>query len=171
MSSSFRILTLSGLLLIIALGFSTSAHAAIFVNGVARFFANHDQGFIVSCLEVDSSANSSPASAVPCNATFFQQWNWEGTEIQGLGTTNVNRKCLDVRGGGTADGTIVQLFDCNGTGAQRWSYSDTGRVVNLGSGKCLDLKTITPAGVNVLQAVIQTCNANVGSVSQKWLIQ
>ena len=30
-------------------------------------------------------------------------------------------KCLDVRNGGTANGTPVQLFDCNGSGSQTWA--------------------------------------------------
>jgi hypothetical protein len=29
--------------------------------------------------------------------------------------------CLDVTAGGTANGTKVQLYTCNGTGAQRWT--------------------------------------------------
>ncbi|KAF9440465.1 carbohydrate-binding module family 13 protein, partial [Macrolepiota fuliginosa MF-IS2] len=29
-------------------------------------------------------------------------------------------KCLDVRGGIFANGTAVQIFDCNGTPAQQW---------------------------------------------------
>jgi hypothetical protein len=29
--------------------------------------------------------------------------------------------CLDVRGAGTASGTIVQVYTCNGTNAQNWT--------------------------------------------------
>ena len=29
-------------------------------------------------------------------------------------------RCLDVTGGSTADGTKLQIWDCNGTAAQAW---------------------------------------------------
>lgn len=38
------------------------------------------------------------------------KWQVVGAEIQGFGG-----KCLDVRGPSTADGTPVQLWDCNGS--------------------------------------------------------
>jgi hypothetical protein len=47
-------------------------------------------------------------------------------------------KCLDVHGGLTANGTAVQLFDCNGTGAQAWVTRADGSVLNPQSGRCLD---------------------------------
>ena len=30
-------------------------------------------------------------------------------------------KCLDISGGGSADGTKIQLWTCNGSGAQNWA--------------------------------------------------
>ena len=44
-------------------------------------------------------------------------------------------KCLDVAGGGTADGTQVRLWSCNGTGAQQWQFNGNGTVTNPGSGQ------------------------------------
>ena len=35
-------------------------------------------------------------------------------------------KCLDVQGANIADGTPVQIYDCNGTGAQRWTIATDG---------------------------------------------
>ncbi|MFD6984643.1 family 16 glycosylhydrolase, partial [Streptomyces sp. NPDC059956] len=35
--------------------------------------------------------------------------------------TGTGGKCVDVAGAGTANGTPVQLYDCNGSAAQRWS--------------------------------------------------
>ena len=48
-------------------------------------------------------------------------------------------KCLDISGGGTADGTKIQLWTCNGTGAQNWSAQADGTLRNPQSGKCLDV--------------------------------
>ncbi|NIL54807.1 carbohydrate-binding protein [Streptomyces sp. 2BBP-J2] len=52
-------------------------------------------------------------------------------EIQG-----VNGKCLDVDNAGTADGTRVQIYTCNSSGAQRWTVSGDGTL--RARGKCLD---------------------------------
>ena len=32
-------------------------------------------------------------------------------------------KCLDVRSGGTADGTQIQLYTCNSSAAQTWTVT------------------------------------------------
>jgi hypothetical protein len=52
-------------------------------------------------------------------------------------------KCLDVNGAGTADGTKIQLWSCNGTGAQSFEVRDVGggryNLVNTNSGKCVDV--------------------------------
>jgi hypothetical protein len=47
-------------------------------------------------------------------------------------------KCLDVVNGGTANGTAVQLWDCNGTASQTWTWRDDGTLYNPPSGRCLD---------------------------------
>lgn len=57
----------------------------------------------------------------------------DGTVRSSLGST----KCLDVTWSGTAGGTPVQLYDCNGSGAQQWIADPVGRLVNKQSGKCL----------------------------------
>ncbi|MCT2591716.1 RICIN domain-containing protein, partial [Streptomyces sp. N2-109] len=52
-------------------------------------------------------------------------------------------KCLDISGGGTADGTRVQLWTCNDTGAQKWQPQPDGTLRNPQSGKCLDAEGAT----------------------------
>jgi Ricin-type beta-trefoil lectin domain len=163
LTRSFVVMTL-----VMALGFS-SAHAAVLVN-LNHFINSQNFQTGLVCLQADNSSNSSIAFARPCNGSFNQAWNWENLEIQGVGTSvgdgGVHRKCLDVRGAGRADGTPVQIFDCNGTGAQKWIYTGLGTIFNLGSGKCLDVKTVNRFGFNEFQAVIQTCNN-----SQNWGVQ
>jgi glucosylceramidase len=46
-------------------------------------------------------------------------------------------KCLDVTQGGTANGTQVQLYVCNGTASQQWQSTSDGQLVNPQSGRCL----------------------------------
>lgn len=56
------------------------------------------------------------------------------------GTVRIHAKCLDVRSGGTTSGTLVDLYTCNGTGAQQWRLvADGGGVMlkNPQSGLCL----------------------------------
>lgn len=52
-------------------------------------------------------------------------------------------KCLDVNAAGTANGTRIQQWACNGTGAQRFTIEDRGggnyRLRNTNSNKCLDV--------------------------------
>jgi hypothetical protein len=45
--------------------------------------------------------------------------------------------CLDVNGGDTTNGTVVDLYACNGTAAQTWTPQPNGALVNPQSGKCL----------------------------------
>ena len=70
-------------------------------------------------------------------------------------------KCLDVAGAGTADGTKVQLYTCNGTNAQQWTVTAGGPVKALG--KCLDVAGGGTA--NGTKAQLWTCN---GSGAQVW---
>nr|WP_238419726.1 lectin [Streptomyces taklimakanensis] len=76
----------------------------------------------------------------------------------------VNGKCLDVDGGGTADGTRVQLWSCNGTGAQQWTLPGDGTLRALG--KCLDVSGGGTADGTRVQ--LWSCN---GTGAQRWAPQ
>nr|WP_229327861.1 RICIN domain-containing protein [Streptomyces sp. UNOC14_S4] len=71
-------------------------------------------------------------------------------------------KCLDAQGGGTGNGTPVQLWTCNGTGAQQWAVVD-GTLRSVASGKCLDVRGAGSANGTTVQ--IWNCN---GSGAQQW---
>src|SRR6202035_5595330 len=71
-------------------------------------------------------------------------------------------KCLDVNGAGTANGTTVDLYDCNGTGAQVWVHQSNGAYLNPNSGKCLD---DTGWGGSGTQSQIWACS---GNSKQSW---
>ncbi|MGW3044380.1 ricin-type beta-trefoil lectin domain protein [Kitasatospora sp. NPDC001159] len=45
-------------------------------------------------------------------------------------------KCVDIAGANSTNGTAVQLYDCNGSNAQNWSFKPDGSLRALGS--CLD---------------------------------
>ncbi|GAA1073065.1 MULTISPECIES: RICIN domain-containing protein [Kitasatospora] len=85
----------------------------------------------------------------------------------GTGSTLVGQgsgRCLDVQAAGTADGTAVQLYDCNGTGAQVWQRVGS-TFVNPNSGKCLDVAGQGTA--NGTQVRLWTCLDNG---AQQWQV-
>ncbi|KAG5650304.1 hypothetical protein H0H81_012686, partial [Sphagnurus paluster] len=52
---------------------------------------------------------------------------------------NNTAKCLDVRGAVYANGTPVQIYDCNGTGAQKWILEKANTQLRVaGTNFCLD---------------------------------
>ncbi|WP_308167451.1 arabinofuranosidase catalytic domain-containing protein [Catellatospora tritici] len=72
-------------------------------------------------------------------------------------------RCLDIAGNGTANGTLVELYDCNGVGGQTWQLRADGSLLNPQSGRCLDVPNGNTANGTRLQ--IWDCN---GSASQKF---
>ncbi|MFJ9031130.1 ricin-type beta-trefoil lectin domain protein [Streptomyces sp. NPDC102274] len=96
------------------------------------------------------------------SATF----TWSGTQSGGgTGTsgtfTGLGGKCLDVAGGASANGTAVQLYDCNGSTAQRWTVGTDSTIRSLG--KCLDVTSAATA--NGAKVQLYDCN---GSGAQQW---
>ncbi|MBX6767457.1 MAG: lectin, partial [Actinomadura rubrobrunea] len=94
------------------------------------------------------------------SATF----TWSGVQHGGGATgqiTGLGGKCVDVAGGAMIDGTAVQLYDCNGTTAQRWTLGTDGTVTALG--KCLDVAGGSTA--NGAKVQLYECN---GTGAQQW---
>ena len=81
------------------------------------------------------------------------------TTISGYGG-----KCVDVNGGSSTSGTAVQLWDCNGTNAQKWTVGSDGTLQAMG--KCLDI-TGNATGNNS-KVEIWDCN---GGGNQVWQSQ
>jgi len=70
-------------------------------------------------------------------------------------------RCLDVANANSADGTAVQIYDCNGTNAQSWLIGSDNTLRALG--KCLT--TVGGGTTDHTLVEIRTCT---GSVGQKW---
>ena len=81
----------------------------------------------------------------------------------GGGITGLGGKCIDVAGANSANGTPVQLWDCNGTAAQQWTRGANGSLRALG--KCLDVSGGSTANGAVLQ--LWDCN---GSGAQNFAV-
>ncbi|MFJ8634510.1 RICIN domain-containing protein [Streptomyces sp. NPDC093568] len=85
------------------------------------------------------------------------------TTIQVTGKTGM---CLDAAGGGTANGTVVQIYTCNGSAGQQWTVEgdDKGlHLRNVKALKCVDVSNNNPANGTKIQ--LWTCNS---SPSQTW---
>jgi hypothetical protein len=90
------------------------------------------------------------------NQQFEIYSNPNGGPIYTLG----GQRCLDVVGSGTAPGTPVDSYTCNGTAAQWWWYYE-GEIVYPNGLLCLDAENMD----NTTQLIVNTCN---GSNSQQW---
>ncbi|MEV0134028.1 ThuA domain-containing protein [Dactylosporangium sp. NPDC050688] len=87
-----------------------------------------------------------------------------GTQPSGVGPVKgLAGKCLDVRGGSSANGTQIQLYTCQGNAAQTWTRS--GQTLQA-LGKCLDVNGGSTA--NGAKVQLWTCN---GGGNQNWAAQ
>jgi Ricin-type beta-trefoil lectin domain/Cellulase (glycosyl hydrolase family 5) len=118
-----------------------------------------------------TSLNSSGTGESVTNQSGLDrlQYGWGiGSNAGGGGTsTGVLRgagsnRCLDVPGLSTANGTLLDIWDCNGGANQQWTYLSNGELQVYGS-ECLDVPGgATAAGTRV---EIWTCN---DGTNQQW---
>jgi hypothetical protein len=109
------------------------------------------------CVDVaadDTGGNSSPVQLWGCQG-YAEDQHWQHNANGSLSTIG---RCLDIIGDGTAQGTKVELWDCNGVGGQQWVQQANGSLLNPQSGLCLD----DPSGntANGTQLQIWTCNGS-----------
>jgi chitinase len=78
--------------------------------------------------------------------------------------TGIGGKCVDIAAASSANGTAVQLYDCNGSAAQNWTVATDGTLRGLG--KCLDVAAAGTANGSLVQ--IYDCN---GTGAQQWQAQ
>jgi beta-glucanase (GH16 family) len=99
-----------------------------------------------------------PAQLVVDSVSVTTSDSATGVAIKGLAG-----KCVDVAGANTANGTPVDLYDCNGTAAQQWTVGSDGTIRALG--KCLDVTGGGTADGTTVQ--LYDCN---GTAAQKWAV-
>ncbi|WP_432987407.1 arabinofuranosidase catalytic domain-containing protein [Dactylosporangium sp. CA-233914] len=129
---------------------------------------NGPQGTIAGpggkCVDVaadDTGGNLAAVQLWDCQ-TYAEDQHWTHFADNSLRTLN---RCLDINGNGTANGTQVELWDCNGVGGQQWIQQADGSLRNPQSGRCLD----SPSGAtgNGTRLQIWDCN---GSAAQKFAV-
>jgi beta-glucanase (GH16 family) len=105
-----------------------------------------------------NSATAFPAQLLVDSVSVTTSDTAAGVAIKGLAG-----KCVDVNGASSANGTAVQLYDCNGSAAQQWTVGSDGTIRALG--KCLDVNAGGTADGTKVQ--LYDCN---GSAAQQWAV-
>ncbi|WP_405988942.1 ricin-type beta-trefoil lectin domain protein [Streptomyces sp. NBC_00986] len=105
-----------------------------------------------------NSATAFPAQLLVDSVSVTTSDTATGVAIKGLAG-----KCVDVNGANSANGTAVQLYDCNGSAAQQWTVGSDGTIRALG--KCLDVNAGGTADGTKVQ--LYDCN---GSAAQQWAV-
>ncbi|MGW6599272.1 family 16 glycosylhydrolase [Streptomyces sp. NPDC055036] len=123
--------------------------------------------FIILNLAVGGYWPGDPNGSTPFPSQLVVDYVRVSTNDGGSGTggtiTGLGGKCVDVAGANPANGTAVQLYDCNGSAAQQWTVAADGSLRALG--KCLDVKDNSVADGAQLQ--LWDCS---GSANQRWAV-
>jgi len=124
--------------------------------------------FLILNLAVGGYWPGDPNSSTPFPNTlvidYVRVTNDSGGGGGGGRITGIGGKCVDVAAASSANGTPVQLYDCNGTAAQQWTVGADGTIRALG--KCLDV----PSGSTADGAQLQLWDCN-GSGAQRWRVE
>jgi beta-glucanase (GH16 family) len=122
--------------------------------------------FLILNLAVGGDWPGSPDGNTPFPAKLVVDYVHVTTSDGGGGTagtiTGLGGKCVDVASANSANGTPVQLYDCNGSAAQSWTVGG-GTIRALG--KCLDVNAASSANGTKIQ--LYDCN---GSAAQAWTV-
>jgi hypothetical protein len=109
----------------------------------------------------DTGTNGTGVQLWDCQ-TYAEDQHWTHFADGTLRTIN---RCLDIVGNGTANGTQVQLYDCDGAGGQKWVQQADGSLKNPQSGRCLD----SPSGATANGTRLQIYDCN-GGAAQKFAL-
>jgi len=152
-----------------------AADAAVQANIVAAGYSGNSGGTSQSsggtitlpggqCVDVagdDSGGDLTHVQLWSCQSYAIDQ-HWTHNSDGSLETLG---RCLDIDGDGTAVGTKVELWDCNGVGGQKWIRQSNGSLLNPQSGLCLDDPSANTTNGTQLQ--IYTCN---GTTAQDFTV-
>ena len=132
------------------------ASASEAVTGQVR----NDLGQCLSAQDAQG-ANGTPVWNSDCDAqrTAEQTVTYQDNHLM------IGGRCVDVLANGTADGSVVHLWDCYpALPSQQWDRNDAGQYVNRSSGTCLTIPNDTTT--TSTQAIIAQCSSS--SPSQRW---
>ncbi|WP_078863825.1 ricin-type beta-trefoil lectin domain protein [Streptomyces sp. AcH 505] len=136
-------------------------------RGATLNIALHGSGNVISSFKIDGTASSTHAVSAALTGAHTVDITLSGAQpLPSTGTilSGANSdKCLDLNANATANGTPVQLWDCNNTTAQSWTRQTDGTV--RANGNCLDINGASTAD----GALVQEWACNGGS-NQQWKV-
>jgi endoglucanase len=91
------------------------------------------------CITATGKADRSPVDLETCRGTTAQEWT---INSDGSIAVTESGKCLSVIGGATANGSLADSYDCNGSDSELWSAlargtASSGLFQGQVNGKCL----------------------------------
>jgi RHS repeat-associated protein len=110
---------------------------------------------------VDAAAIQSPTIWITTDGKL-RALNPSSTPTGPINSVGMPGKCVDVLSSGTADGTQVQYWTCNGTAAQNWSFHAADKTIRA-FGKCL---TPPADGSTTGNLTIHACSSS--NATQRW---
>jgi hypothetical protein len=121
-------------------------------------------GKCIDTYGLDTGGDGAAVQVFDCQKYAADQHWYHATDgtLRTFGVSGPGAKCLDIVGNGTANGTQVQLWTCNGVGGQVWQAQANGSLKNPQSGRCLD----DPSGNtnNLVRLQIWDCNGAAAQV-------
>jgi hypothetical protein len=115
------------------------------------------------CIDINPVTSGTRAQIWDCNNSAYQA-NFLRPAFSM--TLQFNGLCLDAFGSGTANGSPVGLYTCNGTPNQSWFFDSEDRLRPLyAPHKCLDI----PGGDTTNGVKLQLWDCN-DSNAQKWTV-
>jgi len=109
-----------------------------FGQGTPNTLPNENR-MVIDYVHVDT-ADTAPPTTPPAGGSALR-------------SASANR-CVDIPGANPADAARLQIYDCNGTGAQQWALNANGTATALG--KCMDAAAAGTANGTAIQ--LYTCN-------------
>ena len=129
-------------------------------DGKAYAFAFDDVGNFESLVN-DGSPSSAGITLTPFGAGGPTTPPPTGSAVSLI--SSLNSKCIDVPSSNFSDGVVLQAWVCNGTNAQKWTFS--GGALTSQNGKCMDVAAGSTANGAVVQ--LYTCN---GTGAQQFVL-
>ncbi|QUQ65002.1 ricin-type beta-trefoil lectin domain protein [Kutzneria sp. CA-103260] len=120
---------------------------------------------VCGCTSPSGSTSSGGTMAVQYVAAYTTTGGGTNPPPGGGAVTGYQGLCLDDRSASTANGNPIQIYTCNGTTAQQWTFVQAGTTLHV-LGKCLDITSGGTANGTLVQ--LYDCN-NTGA--QVWIPQ
>src|SRR5262245_21255221 len=111
------------------------------------------------------SARCLTAPSTDGNTTTISDCAGQVWSTTAAGQITSGGKCLDAFGKGTANGTVVTVWTCNGGANQQWNINTDGTITGVQSKRCLDVDAM--GTTNGTKVQLWDCN---GGSNQKWTV-